>query len=227
MYVIEMDSDEVSMTYAIFGGRFQPFHLGQLSVVEHILREESELVIGIINPDPREPETPEFYRFAHIDNPFNYWERYLMIWKTLQSKSLTKGVMVVPLPRPSVYLKKAAQFLPPDRIWYVPTIDEFDNWKIRRYEDQGEEVKEIAVDPKMAIFNATFIRKQMNEDGDWKSSVHREVAEVIQQINGVARVKKLFKRYGPLKSVTMTKPAPTVEKQKRIWDAVKKGSGSN
>lgn len=215
------------MTHAIFGGRFQPFHLGHLSVVEHIVQEERQLIIGIINPNPRRPETPQFFRFAPLDNPFNYWERYLMIWRTLQSKSLTNGVMVVPLPRPSVNLKRATQFLPPDRIWYIPTTDEFDNWKITKYEEQGEEVRGLAIDQEMAIYNSTIIRKQMNQDGDWKSAVHHEVAEVIDQINGVARVKRLFKRYGPLKSVKITQPTPVVEKKKRIWDAIKEDSRPN
>ena len=61
------------MKRGFYIGRFQPYHNGHQSVLEHIAREVDEIVIGIGSA-----------QLSHLpDNPFTAGERVLMITRAL------------------------------------------------------------------------------------------------------------------------------------------------
>ena len=139
--------------YCIFGGRFQPFHVGHLAAIQHLADSTSwQIVIGIVNPDPLElwrGDGRGWHRFDRKDNPLNYWERLACIQKCVGCGPLGQRVeAVVPLPRPSVNLARASRFLPPKpRIFALCPLpgDEVESWKGDAYRGQGESVHHINI----------------------------------------------------------------------------------
>jgi cytidyltransferase-like protein len=62
-------------------GRFQPFHLGHLEYLRGAAERSGEIWVGITNPDPAriKPEPSDPARHLPEANPWNYWERMLMV----------------------------------------------------------------------------------------------------------------------------------------------------
>ena len=58
----------------LYVGRFQPFHLGHLSAIKHVLEEADDLVIVVGSA-----------QYSHnVNNPFTAGERLVMIRKALE-----------------------------------------------------------------------------------------------------------------------------------------------
>jgi len=76
------------MSTALFIGRFQPFHLGHLSVIKTILQENDFLVIGIGSAE----------KSRTSQNPFTASERWGMITATLDVEKIPrKKYTIIPI----------------------------------------------------------------------------------------------------------------------------------
>ena len=73
-----------TITRAFFVGRFQPFHIGHLRTIKHILYECDEVVIGVGSPN----------RSYELDNPFTAGERIDMIQSGMSDISNLKYSIV-------------------------------------------------------------------------------------------------------------------------------------
>ncbi|MCW3996748.1 MAG: adenylyltransferase/cytidyltransferase family protein [Candidatus Bathyarchaeota archaeon] len=183
-------NDTQPKNYAIFTGRFQPFHIGHLNLVTGILSKEKQLVIGVMNPDPRFPEDPAFPQFHEARNPFTFWERYSMIRSSL-AKYLER-IHIIPLQRPYIRLDLALNFIPEKRVWYVPLTSEFDKWKFQKYRELGENVQAIDAE---RLASGTETRRRMIMDEDWQALVPKGTEIVINELGGEDRLKRLFKKF--------------------------------
>lgn len=136
--------------YYIYDTRFQPFNnenLAELNWVLNKINRGDQIIIGIINPVPLNPDPNDFpgswTRFRKEYNPLSYWERYQtikLIIKSIGCEDMVAGI--VPLPRPSVNMSSANNFLPPksERKICVPLVldDALENTKIEGLNNQGE-----------------------------------------------------------------------------------------
>lgn len=75
------------MVTALYLGRFQPFHLGHLSVVTNASVRYNKVVIGLCSCQKHHTKR----------NPFTFWERYEMIVNTLKDKGIT-NYDIIPIP---------------------------------------------------------------------------------------------------------------------------------
>ncbi|WP_456472655.1 nicotinamide-nucleotide adenylyltransferase [Methanocaldococcus sp.] len=162
---------------ALLVGRFQPFHKGHLNVILKIMEEVDELVIVIGSAE----------KSHSIENPFTAGERILMISKAL--KKYNFPFYTIPI--------KDIEF---NSLWvpYVESLTpKFDivysgNPLVRLlFKERGYKVKK----PKLynrEKYSGEEIRKRMIKGEDWRSLVPEEVAEVIEEINGVERLKILL-----------------------------------
>jgi cytidyltransferase-like protein len=139
----------ISMMHHVLLGRYQPFHVGHLALLNHVAQEfpNDRIVVAIVNPDPVEAwrgDGRDFHRFIPKRNPLNYWERYRCISEGLKGEVCESRVVgIVPSPRLSVNFARAQRFLPPRprqlvlrRRWG----DEFEDSKVDAYRKQGEAV---------------------------------------------------------------------------------------
>ncbi|WAI01609.1 nicotinamide-nucleotide adenylyltransferase [Methanogenium organophilum] len=155
-------------------GRFQPYHYGHQSVIEHIAEEVDEIVIGI--GSAQQSHSPE--------NPYTAGERVLMITRALEH-SVSLPFYVIPIEdiqRNALWVSHARAISPPFNVVYSsnPLV-------VRLFNEAGAEV----ISPEMFIrenYSGTEIRRRMLVGEDWMSLVPPVVADVINEIDGVGRL---------------------------------------
>jgi nicotinamide-nucleotide adenylyltransferase len=167
---------------ALFIGRFQPFHNGHLEVIREIAREFIPIVvIGSAE-------------VSHtINDPFTAGERYLMISESLKSEGITEFAIIpiMDVNRYGIWVSHITTL--------VPTFDVViaNNPLTRRlFSEQGFEVRS----PKRysrEVFRGTYIRELMLSGGEWEPLVPAAVSSVINDLQGVARMRELGRSDGP------------------------------
>ncbi len=160
-------------------GRFQPFHLGHLSVIKKIADECDTIVIGIGSA-----------QHSHtLENPFAAGERYLMISKTLK-KEKNLSYYIVPVEdvnRYDVWVSHVEALVPPFDVVYTNNPLTKRLFLEKEYRVKGMPMYD------RKIYSGREIRKKMWRDENWKKLIPKQVAEVINEIDGVKRLKTLIK----------------------------------
>jgi len=172
---------------ALIIGRFQPFHKGHLEVIRTISEECDTITIGIGSA-----------QYSHtLENPFTAGERHLMISRALKEVDLEDYFLVpiVDINRYAVWVAHVVSLVPPFKAIYS------NNPLTRRlFEEAGYEVRDSPLFNR-EVYSGTEIRRRMIAGEDWMSAVPKAVAKVIDEIDGVNRLKDLTKgamppRYG-------------------------------
>ncbi len=163
----------------LYPGRFQPFHMGHLRVVEDLLKKFDEIVIVI--GSAQEAFT--------CQNPFTAGERLEMIDLALREEGINRNkYWLVPVPdinKPLAWTTYVLGMIP--RVDAVATGNPH---VAGIYRWLGYNVIELTL-YKPEIYNGTRIRHLMTYSDEWINRVPRSVAEYIIRINGVSRVKKV------------------------------------
>ncbi|AFU60146.1 nicotinamide-nucleotide adenylyltransferase [Candidatus Nitrososphaera gargensis Ga9.2] len=165
----------------LMAGRFQPFHSGHLALAKQILEECDELVVVIGSA-----------QFNFIDkDPFTAGERVLMIHEALKETGIDLAkCYVIPVPNDENNARWIAYLRS-----MVPSFDVLYSG--------NDFVKHLVLsqDPRLAVkspkfakkeeYNGTNIRRLMLAGGQWKRLVPPAVARVIEQVNGIERMRVL------------------------------------
>ena len=161
---------------ALFPGRFQPFHLGHRGVVERIAAEVDEVVVGVGSAQA-----------SHTGrNPFTAGERLTMIGRALDD--LGTPVSAVPFAdtgRYAVWPARLSARMPPFEAVYSnnPLV-------ARVCAEAGLEVRGIEPIERDRL-RGTEVRRRMVEGGPWRDLVPDAVAAVVDEIDGVGRLRAL------------------------------------
>ncbi|MEM1789519.1 MAG: nicotinamide-nucleotide adenylyltransferase [Candidatus Nezhaarchaeales archaeon] len=161
---------------ALFIGRFQPFHNGHLYSINHILERFDELIIVVAAAQ---------YSFT-MDNPFTAGERIEMIRAGLENTY--ERVYIVPVDNvPSNYEwpRHVLSYTPRAQVVY--SNNELVRLLFRSY---GLEVRET---PLLPGVSGTIVRRMIAEGGEWERLVPAGTAVVIKEVNGVERMRLLWK----------------------------------
>ena len=162
-------------------GRFQPFHLGHLDLVKQILNQCDEVIIAI---------TSSQFNYLEKD-PFTAGERIEMIHKTLQTENIDINKCYVLAIENQFNIATWASYLKAS----LPKFDRVfsgNPYVAMLLADSGIKV----IDPKFLKrdkYNATHIRELIATKSDWENYVPNAVAEIINQINGINRIKTIKK----------------------------------
>jgi nicotinamide-nucleotide adenylyltransferase len=164
----------------LFLGRFQPYHNGHHAVIKQILQSQEidELIIAI--GSAQESHT--------LKDPFTAGERILMITKALHELKPSITTYVLPIEdiaRNSLYVAHIRSLTPPFEIVYSnnPLVQQL-------FEERGIVVRALPY-VERAQWDGTKIRELMLQGDQWKEHVPAEVAQVIEEINGVARLRRI------------------------------------
>jgi nicotinamide-nucleotide adenylyltransferase len=164
------------MKRGFYIGRFQPYHNGHQSVLEHIAREVDEIVIGIGSA-----------QLSHLpDNPFTAGERVLMITRALSS--LGRPFYVLPIEdiqRNALWVAHVRSMTPPFDLCYSSNPLVMQLFKEAGIRVQSPEMYE------REILSGTEIRRRMLKGEPWKSLVPPEVIQVLKEIDGVERLRQI------------------------------------
>ena len=169
------------MTTGLYVGRFQPFHLGHLEAVRHILRGVDELIIVVGSA-----------QHSHtIDNPFTAGERITMIRLALkEARIMPDRFAVIPLPDDEFHKVWVSHLLS-----QTPSFDiVFTNEPLtfRLLKEAGLKVERIPMFNRNT-FTATEVRKRLLSGGAWQELVPKSVASYLNQIDGEERLRDISK----------------------------------
>ena len=163
----------------LYVGRFQPFHLGHLSAIKAAFKEVEELVIIIGSA-----------QYSHtLNNPFTAGERLVMIRHALQEAKVENSKLWI-VPVADVHLHM---------LWvsaiegYTPKFNVvFSNEPLTRrlFTEAGYIVKNIPFYNRK-IYRSTLIREKMLNGDTWIELVPKSVADFINEIDGVNRLRDL------------------------------------
>jgi len=160
---------------ALFIGRFQPFHNGHFYATKHILSEFDEVVIVIAAAQ---------YNYT-VENPFTAGERVEMIKRGLGELYLRSYIIPV-------------DNIPSNYLWPRYVLERTPNIEVvfssnrlvqELFKIYGVAIRETPILPGVS---GTTVRRLMAENGDWRALVPRGVADFIEEIKGVERVRILW-----------------------------------
>jgi len=163
----------------LYVGRFQPFHIGHLDAIKEVLGQVDELVIVIGSA-----------QYSHtLSNPFTAGERLVMIRQALREASVNlPRVWIVPVPDVHLHM-----------LWvsavegYTPKFDVLlSNEPLTRrlFMEAGYKVESIKLFERQ-VYSSTVVREKMLKDESWTALVPKSVADFINKIDGVNRLRDL------------------------------------
>jgi nicotinamide-nucleotide adenylyltransferase len=160
-------------------GRFQPFHLGHLGVVRSIRASHPErtLLLGI--GSAQASYTP--------DNPFTAGERFEMIERGLAEAQLEGGLPVplTDIDRHALWVSHVASMLPAFETVYT------NNPLTRTLFERAGYTVESPPWVNRARYEGAKVRTAMLAGDRWRSLVPTAVAEYLEEIHAVDRLRLL------------------------------------
>jgi nicotinamide-nucleotide adenylyltransferase len=164
------------MKRGFYIGRFQPYHNGHQSVLEHIADEVDEIVIGIGSA-----------QLSHLaEDPFTAGERVLMITRALTSLGCPFYVIPIEdIKRNALWVAHVLSMTPPFELCYSsnPLV-------VQLFKEAGIHVQSPAMYERETL-SGTEIRRRMLTAEPWKSLVPPAVVQVIKEIDGVERLRQI------------------------------------
>ena len=166
------------MIRAFYVGRFQPFHYGHEKLLKTISEEVDEVVIGIGSAQKSHSPT----------DPFTAGERIEMVLKALENFPIRH--YIIPLQDVkfnALWVSHVKAMSPKFDVVYSnnPLV-------IQLFTEAGIEVRRPPMHERN-IYSGSAVRKLMieGESGKWANYVPSSVAEVIAEIEGVCRIKRV------------------------------------
>ncbi|CDK39833.1 Nicotinamide-nucleotide adenylyltransferase, NadM family [Halorubrum sp. DM2] len=157
-------------------GRYQPFHDGHQHMVEEIAAEVDELVLGIGSAGD-----------SHTTrNPFTAGERVMMVTKAVEELDATTYVVPIEdLDRNSVWVSHVQSMTPRFDVAYSnnPLV-------VRLFEEAGVEVRQSPMF-RRDVLEGTELRERMIRGRDWEDLVPDAVVDVIREVDGVERIRRI------------------------------------
>ncbi|MDO9517683.1 MAG: nicotinamide-nucleotide adenylyltransferase [Methanosarcinaceae archaeon] len=164
------------MKRAFYIGRFQPYHLGHHAVLKKIADEVDEVVIGIGSAQ----------KSHDLSDPFTAGERVMMIRHALEDINIRHYALPIEdIQQNSIWVSYILSRTPPFDVVYSnnPLV-------IRLFEEADIEVLQSPMYQR-DIYSGTEIRKKMIAGDKWEHLVPPSIAEAIEEIDGVARLRSV------------------------------------
>jgi len=166
----------VHMKRAFYIGRFQPYHLGHHTVLAKIADEVDEVVIGIGSAQ----------KSHNLSDPFTAGERVMMIRHALEDIDIRHYALPIEdIQQNSIWVSYILSRTPPFDVVYSnnPLV-------IRLFEEADIDVLQSPMYQR-DIYSGTEIRKKMIAGEDWGHLVPSSIADAIEEIDGVARLRSV------------------------------------
>ena len=167
------------MKRGFYIGRFQPYHNGHQSVLEHIAHEVDEIVIGIGSA-----------QLSHmVDNPFTAGERVLMITCALASLGCPFYVLPIEdIKRNALWVAHVQSMTPHFDLCYSsnPLV-------VQLFKEADIKVLSPAMYERETL-SGTEIRRRMLNGELWKNLVPPKVVQVLKEIDGVERLRQISRQ---------------------------------
>ncbi len=164
---------------AILIGRMQPVHNGHMQVINKILEEVDELIIGIGSA-----------QLSHEQkDPFTAGERIVMLTQALAEMGVDPSrYYIIPMQDinfNAIWVSHVKMLTPPFSIIYTG------NSLVKQlFSEEGIEVRQPPLYDRLHL-SGTEVRRRILEDSNWQELVPKATVDVLAEINGVERMKNL------------------------------------
>lgn len=155
------------MSTALYIGRFQPFHLGHLDYIRHILKKHTKIIIIVGSTNKCDDK-----------NPYGFEIRKRMISESLIEAGIKKSAFTI---------KYVPDYPGEDNRWYesimqlVDDIDEVftgENEHTRTiFKAHGHKVHSL--NDRFRGISSTIVREKMKNDGKWDDLVPSAVSRTL------------------------------------------------
>ena len=157
-------------------GRFQPFHLGHLNLIQTVLNDKKEPLICIGSA-----------QYAHTkDNPFTVKERKNMIQLIMNELNCNYTIYEIPdINNYDKYVSHLEEFVPK-----FDTVYSGNKLVQRLFKNAGYKI----VIPEMInreVWEGAAIRQAMAEDDEWEVAIPPQIVGMIRDLNVIERLKNL------------------------------------
>ncbi len=162
----------------LYIGRFQPYHMGHSQVLQVIAEKVDEIIIGIGSAQ----------QSHQTNNPFTAGERVLMVSQAVEKLNVkTYIIPIEDIHRNSLWVSHVKSLTPPFQVVYSnnPLVMEL-------FCEAGIKVGGTPLFNREK-YSGKRIRELMQTDKKWKDLVPKSVARVIDEIDGVDRLKHIAK----------------------------------
>ncbi len=179
--MVEASSKKDIYVRALYPGRFQPFHLGHLEAIKHILSTSSEIILMIGSA----------LQSHTLRNPFTAGERTFMIRLALDEAEINPAkYYIIPVPDlriHGIWVSHVCSLVPKFNVVYSN-----EPLTRRLFIEAGFAVKSIPFFER-ELCSATEIRERMLRNLSWEELLPKSVVEYIREIHGVERLRDLMK----------------------------------
>ena len=155
------------MKKALILGRFQPLHMGHLSLFETVIKDEHELIICIGSSNSQRTE----------NNPYNSLERRKMINSVLSNYNCKYNIYEIPdINNNDLYVKHLEHIVPKFDLVYTGN---------KLVKMLFEKANYPVVVPKLInreAWQGASIRQAMRDDEDWGENVPPNILNLISEI---------------------------------------------
>lgn len=153
---------------ALFIGRFQPFHLGHLSVIKKILKENDNVIIAIGSAESTRT----------TENPYTAGQRIQMIDETLKAEKISPSkYLIIPvrdINNDKKWVKHINQYLPPYQTIYTGSKTTEMCYKKSNFKCK---IKKIKI--KIPI-SSTKIRALIKGNKNYQNLIPKKTAEILE-----------------------------------------------
>ncbi|MBR2557919.1 MAG: nicotinamide-nucleotide adenylyltransferase [Methanobrevibacter sp.] len=166
-------------TRGILIGRMQPVHNGHMQIINKILEEVDEIIIGIGSA-----------QLSHtIKDPFTAGERIVMMNQALADENIDPSrYYIIPMEDinfNAIWPSHVKMMTPPFSIVYSGN-----SLGKQLFIEENYEVRQPPLYDRLHL-SGTEVRKRMLEDSDWEELVPRATVDLMKEINGLERLKNL------------------------------------
>ncbi|WP_292608154.1 nicotinamide-nucleotide adenylyltransferase [Methanobrevibacter sp. UBA188] len=163
-------------------GRMQPVHNGHLQVIDKILEEVDEIIIGIGSA-----------QLSHeLKDPFTAGERIVMMSQALAEMNIDpKRYYIIPMEDinfNAIWPSHVKMMTPPFSIVYSgnPLVKQL-------FAEEGFEVRQPPLYDRLHL-SGTEVRRRILKYENWQELVPKATADVLSEINGIERLKNLSEK---------------------------------
>jgi len=163
----------------LYVGRFQPFHLGHLEAIKHVLKKVDTVIIAIGSA-----------QFSHtLENPFTAGERMTMSRLALHDAGISSDdYLLVPIPDIKIHKLWVAHLTSLTPSFQIVFSNE--PLTVTLFREAGFKVEPIPYFSR-ETYSATEIRKRMLNNEEWSPLVPRSVSLYVREIKGQERLRYL------------------------------------
>lgn len=163
----------------LFIGRFQPLHNGHVYAFTELFDKEEKVIVVI--GSAQATHTPV--------NPLSTSERIQMLQAFFDEEGIScSKYLIIPVPdvhNYRIWVDQIVQYVPPfSRVYTGSKIIE------RLFTERKIPVTKVAVKDRESL-SGTEIRRRIMEGKDWKSLVPKVVADFMEQIGAIQRIRSL------------------------------------